>query len=341
MPTTLKDVAEKVGVSVATVSRVLNDQPGISAATRARVLQVARELNYSANMSARGLATARTFNIGLIAYRRSSHLNSDIVPVCDIGIQDALDEQNYHMLPVRVDQDIMRSSAQHLPIVQGGRVDGLLVIGPELERRYIIQLYNTGLPIVLIDNMLDETHIDCVLSDNEYGTYKVTQHLIDAHHHRQTVFLSGPTGWLSSRERYAGYTRALTEAGLEPHRVVMPDTTIETGQDAMRQAFEEVPDLTAVVGVNDATAWGAGRACKEAGLVVPDDVAIVGYDDVGWARLHEPPLTTVRAHFHEIGYQAARRLIELIEQDASTPLRIRIATEIILRGSCGTHQPDR
>jgi LacI family transcriptional regulator len=337
MSPTLKDVADKAGVSTSTVSRVLNDLPGISTPTRVRVLEAARELGYSANMSARGLATARTYNIGVVSYQRPPHLMADMVPGSNTGIEEGLRQSGYHMLTAHVSKGMMRRN-EILPMVRERRVDGLILIGPAIDRRYILQLHSTGTPIVLFDNMLEETDLDCVLSDNERGAYEVTRHLLTVRRHRCTVFLSGPTHWHSSRERYAGYVRAVSEAGLEPHRVVMPDTTIETGEEAMRPALEAIPDLTAVVGVNDATAWGAGRACKEAGLTVPDDIAIVGYDDVGWARLHEPPLTTVRMNTQEMGFQAARRLIELIERGPSPPLRIRVGTEVIVRGSCGARE---
>jgi DNA-binding LacI/PurR family transcriptional regulator len=334
MASTLRDVAERAGVSISTVSRVLNDRPGVGAATRERVLQAASELAYTANVSARGLATDRTRSVGIVGYRRRPHLSADLVPICDVGMDDLLRQRGYHMLPARISKDMMTNKAS-LPMLDERRVDGLIVCGPELISRFIIQLHSAGLPLVLIDNMLEETRVDCVLSDNEPGTYEITKHLLTVHGHKQIAFLSGPTEWLSSRERYAGYVRALTEHGLEPHRVVMTDTTIETGQDAMREALDHVPGLTAVVGVNDATAWGAGRACREAGLSVPEDIAIVGYDDVGWARLHEPPLTTVAANFYEIGYQAASRLIQLIDRKDSPPMRIRVATELVIRGSYG------
>ena len=121
------------------------------------------------------------------------------------------------------------------------------------------------------------------------AAYQAVQHLIE-HSHERIVFLSGPAHWLSSRERAAGYRRALHEAGLESHVVFMPDTIFNTGRQAMRSALEKYPDLTAVMGVNDATAVGAVQACQQTGRVVPDDVAVVGFDDVPWAQIHIPPL---------------------------------------------------
>ena len=335
MPT-LKDIAEQANVSISTASRVLNDLPGVSAATRARVLEAARKLGYSANMSARGLSTDRTYNVGIISYRRPPQVMMGAVSVGHVGMEEGLAKSGFHVISMRVDQEMMRHN-RGLSMVHEKRVDGVILTGPELETRYILQLVGTGIPTVLYDNMLEETPVNCVLSDNTRGAYEVTRHLLSVHGHKQTVFLSGPPKWLSSRERYEGYCRAAAEAGVEPHRIVMPDTTVDTGQEAMRQALETIPNLTAVVAVNDATAWGAGRACKEAGLSIPGDVAIVGYDDVEFARLHEPPLTTVRMYMQEMGWRAARRLVELIEDGDTPALCIRMAPEVIVRDSCGAH----
>lgn len=333
---TLKEVAEQANVSISTVSRVLNDLPGVSAPTRSRVLEAARRLGYTANMSARGLSTDRTYNVGIISYRRPPQVMMGTVSIGHVGMEEGLAESGYHAISMRVDQEMMQDN-RGLSMVHEKRVDGLILIGPELETRYVLQLVSTGIPIVLFDNMLEETPVNCVLSDNARGAYQVTRHLLTVHGYKQTVFLSGPPKWLSSRERYEGYCLAAAEAGVEPHRIVMADTTVDTGQEAMRTALETIPDLTAVVAVNDATAWGAGRACKEAGLSIPGDIAIVGYDNVEIARLHEPPLTTVNMQMQEMGWHAARRLVEIIENGATPALCIRMAPEIIVRESCGAH----
>lgn len=333
MSPTLKDVAEKAGVSIATVSRVLNDQPNVSAETRDRVLQALRELNYSANMSARGLVTDRTYNIGVIDYRRPARTLMN-VPDCNNGIQDALGRRGYHMVQTLVDKETMRARTTPL-ILQEKRIDGLILIGPALESPYVLQLHSTGIPMVLLDNMLEKTQIDCINSDNECGAYNIASHLFTAHRRPVTVFLSGPTHWPSNHERYMGYARAAAEAGLEPHRVVMPDTTVETGQEAIHEALKTLPGLGAVVCVNDATAWGAINGAKEAGLSVPADLAVVGYDNVPWANLIDPPLTTVWANFYEIGYQSASRLVDVIERGPLPPTSICVASEVVIRRSCG------
>lgn len=333
----MRDIAEKAGVSVSTVSRVLNDQPGIGDDTRARVLRVARELQFAPNAAAKSLATKRTKNLGLITYRWSSTSRFVAASLDSVGVNEECQRRGYHVLTSQVDKEAMKRPLQ-LPMVQERRVDGLILAGPAIKPSFVLELYNSGLPVVLLDNSLRGTDIDCILHENETGAYRITRHLIERHGHKTIAFLSGPESWLSSREREAGYRRALTEASLEPQVFYMEMTTLEAGLDMMQEALDHFPHLTAVVGVNDAVAIGAMRACKAASLSVPDDIAIVGFDNVSWSKLHDPPLTTVHAFGEEMGRQAARRLIELIETDPGEEhirTRNRVGTKPIIRESCG------
>jgi len=340
MATTIKDIAKKAGVSPSTVSRVLNDRPGISPQTRERVLRAAQELHYAPSMAARSLATTRTHNIGYIGYKYGFVLPADLrlnsaTPGILEGIDEELTRQGYHMIITYMDKEAVRRLEMPSMVPQG-RVDGIILNGPAFTPRFILQLRNKGLPIVLVDNLLNETAIDCVLCDNEGGAYQVTRHLIE-HGHERILFLSGPADWLSSREREAGYRRALHEAGLEPHIVFMPNTVVDTGRQAMLTVLEERPDLTAVVAVNDATAIGAIQACQQTGHIVPDEIAVVGFDDMPWAQIHTPSLTTVRICWYEIGVQAGRRIVDLIERDNPTPIQMRLAVRLVIRQSCGCH----
>jgi len=335
---TLRDIAEKAGVSISTVSRVLNDQPGIGLKTRTRVLAVAQELQFVPNAAARSLATKRTRNIGLVNYKWTVPSQFVASSLDAVGIDEECQSLGYHLLTTLVSEQTMKRNALQLPMVREERVDGLILAGPAIKPSFIIELYNSGLPIVLLDNRLRGTDIDCVLHENETSVYRLTQHLIQEHQHQVIAFLSGPSTWLSSQERAAGYHRALAEASLEPHLFLMPDTTVETGMKAMQAALAQVPDLTAVVAVNDAVAVGAVHACKAAGRSVPEQIAVVGFDNIGWSELHDPPLTTVHSFGEDMGRQAVRRLIELIESDPNQEharLRLRVATKLIIRRSCG------
>lgn len=336
-PPTLRDVAERTGVSVSTVSRVLNDQPGIGAETRARVLAIAQELQFTPNVAAQNLVTKRTRNIGLITYKWPVSPRFIASSLDSVGINEACQKAGYHLLTTLVDEQAMKNALQ-LPMVREKRVDGLILAGPAIKSSFILELYNSDLPIVLLDNRLRGTDIDCVLHENEASVYQLTQHLIQVHQHETIVFLSGPDTWLSSQERAAGYGRALTEASLESHILYMPNTTVETGMAAMETALAEVPHLTAVVAVNDAVAIGAVRTCQANGRRVPEDVAVVGFDNIGWAELHDPPLTTAHAFGEEMGCQAAQRLFTLIEagpDQEHVRLRLRVGAKLIIRRSCG------
>lgn len=336
-PPTLREVAEKAGVSISTVSRVINDQPGIGSKTRARVLAIAQELQFAPNATAQSLVTKRTRNIGLITYKWSMPSRFVASSLDSVGINNVCQQLGYHLLTTLVDEQAMKNARQ-LPMVSENRVDGLILAGPAIKPSFILELHHSGLPIVLLDNRLRGTDIDCVLHENAESAYRLTQHLIREHQHETIVFLSGPDTWLSSQERAAGYGRALAEASLEPHIIYMPNTTVETGMEAMETALSKLPHLTAVVAVNDAVAIGAIRACKANGRSVPEETAVTGFDNVGWAELHDPPLTTVRAFGEEMGRQAAQRLIELIESRPDQEhirYRLRVGTRLFIRHSCG------
>jgi DNA-binding LacI/PurR family transcriptional regulator len=341
MKPSLETIAEKAGVSIATVSRTLNDRAGVNADTRERVLAIARDMGYMPNVAAKGLATSRTYTLGLIMYDRAPQQ-----PICNfpdetmLGVDHEAREHGYHIITTFVNQGMMQD-ALRVPIIGQQRTDGVILVGPELKASFIIQLHSSNIPFVLVDNLLNETQSDAILCDNVAGSYSITRHLIAAHDRRNLAFFSGPADWLSSRERCQGYENALGEFGGAPRVVYMEDTTMQTGYRAMYEALERFPDLEGVIAVNDATAFGAIRACKEQGLRVPDDMAVVGFDNVGWAPLHDPPLTTVRISWREIGIQAARRLIDRIERDAPPSFQLRIGTELMVRQSCGCSPDDQ
>jgi DNA-binding LacI/PurR family transcriptional regulator len=340
MKPNLQTIAEMAGVSTATVSRALNDRAGVNPQTRERVLRIAREMGYMPNMAAKGLATSRAYTLGLITYERKpqrplSNFPDDLIQGADLEAR----ERGYHVITTFVNQDMMQDPAR-IPLISEGRVDGLILVGPALEASFIIHLYTSSIPIVLVDNLLTETDIDAVVCDNVGGTYGITRHLIDEHGLRRLAFFSGPGHWFSSRERWQGYQQALDEIDQELCVHYMPDTTMQYGYEAMIDALDRYPDVEGIVAVNDATAFGAIRACKERGLRVPDDMAVVGFDNIAWAQFHDPPLTTVRMFKYETAIQAVRHLIDKIERDASPSFQLRLGTELIVRTSCGCPPTD-
>lgn len=335
MKPSLQAIAEKAGVSTATVSRALNDRDGVNAETRQRILRIAQEMGYVPNAAARGLAMSRTYTLGLITYKREPQRPISNFPDEMIqGIDHEARQRGYHVITTFVDADMMQDISS-VPLLRDGRVDGVILVGPAITAHFIIKLHNHQIPLVLVDNLLKKTAIDAIVCDNVGGTYGITRHLIREHGLRNLLFLSGPADWFSSRERREGYEKALAEIDQEPRIVFMEDTTMPMGYAAMQQALARYADLEGVVAVNDATAFGAIRACKEKGCRVPGDIAVTGFDNTGYAPLHDPPLTTVRMFKYETGIQAVRHLIDKFERESPPGFQLRLGTELIVRASCG------
>lgn len=332
MPTTLADLAEKLNLSTATVSRALNDQPGVGAETRQRVLAAAAELGFVPHSGARTLATTRTENIGFVLYAKpiaSDPFYSRMVQ----GVERECARRGYHLFLSALEPD-QAAQAQSFSLVQSRRVDGLILAGPDIPARFILELHAAGLPIVLIDNVLNGAVVDAILSDDSGGAYAAARHLVE-HDYRSIACVSGPQGWVSSRERTAGYRRALEEAGIAPEVVAMDETTHDTGRAAMQRILDGGAAPRAVFAVNDAMALGVIHAVEAAGLRVPEDVAVVGFDDLAWTGLHRPTPTTVHIYKEQMGRLAAGRLFDIIAEPGSEPVRSLVNTRLVIRRSCG------
>jgi LacI family transcriptional regulator len=330
----MEEIAKALGVSTATVSRALNDKPGVGEDTRRRVLEMSDQLNYAPHSGARSLVTTQTHTIAILTVDRSLPLSSDYYyQRIMLGAEQALAERGYYLL-VRVVRLEQLADLSSLNVTKERRVDGVLLAGPEIPRRQILALRNQNLPIVLIDNSLSHTSIDCVVSEDGEGGYMAAHHLVE-HGHKQIVILTGPLAWPSNQARYEGYRRAVQEHGLEILEVHEIETTVDSGLNAMRVALKQHPQLTAVFAVNDSMAIGAMRALREQGRRVPDDVAVIGFDDIEWASHAEPPLTTIKVYKRQIGMLAAQRIIQLIENGDQAPVCSRVGTSLIVRETCG------
>lgn len=331
-PMTLAELAEQLNLSTATISRALNDQPGVGAQTRQRVLSAAAELGFVPHSGARTLVTTRTENIGFVLYAKlivSDPFYSRIVQ----GVERECARRGYHLFLSAL-EPAQAAQPHAFSLVQSRRVDGLILAGPDIPARFALELHATGLPIVLVDNALSETTVDTILSDDRAGAYAATQHLAE-HGYGSIACVSGPRSWISSRERTAGYRQALEEAGLVPQVVEMDETTHESGRAAMQQILDGGTAPRATFAVNDAMALGVIHAVEAAGLRVPDDVAVVGFDDLAWTALHRPALTTVHIYKEQMGRLAAARLLDLIAEPSSQPVRALVNTRLVIRQSCG------
>ncbi len=335
MPSVIEDIAKELNISTASVSRALNDKPGVSAELRAKVLEKAREMQFAASFSARGLATSQTFGLGFFV-REKPGLSTYTDPFYGEilhGAEQALAQSNYHLTIANLTDKILAAPAQ-FRFVRERRVDGMILAGPDIPSDFILAMIKTQLPVVLVDNYLEHSQAHCINADDEGGAYLGAHHLLALGHERIGV-LSGPHSWPSNRRRVQGYRRALAEAGLSAPVIVADRTTIDSGQAAFRQLIAEAPDITGVLAVNDSMAIGAIRAARAAGRHVPADLSVIGFDNISWAELNDPPLTTLDAPKNQLGVEAANRLVSLLATTTTSSTQLTVAVQLVERASSG------
>ncbi len=230
----IKDIADRLGVSTATISRALNDKPGVSDELRQRVHELAAELDFAPNMIARNLAGGRTGAVAFILHRQAFPVSSDPFYFLIMrGAERELDKAGYHVVLSTVGN---KPDGDNLRVVRERRVDGLILAGPDIDPSLVMSLTHLGLPVVLVDNALEHTPMDCVLCDDREGAYSAVEHLI-SHGYKQITFVGGPTSWLSTREREKGYVYAMQSAGLPVEVVHESATTVDAGLAASRKLF--------------------------------------------------------------------------------------------------------
>jgi LacI family transcriptional regulator len=332
MPSIIEQIASDLNVSNASVSRALNNRPGVGEDLRERILARARELNYVPSVMARGLATQKTYSIGFFVYEKPG-LDTQADPFYGEilrGIEIIIGQTDYHVTISTLTDSIV-SAPEQFRFVRERRIDGMILAGPDIPSHFIQAMLESGLPVVLVDNKLDSS-VSSVNSDDEMGGYFAAKHLIEAGH-REIGILTGPTKWASNARRLKGYMRALEGAGLQATIVSAARTDIGSGKSAYMQLMEENPDITAICAVNDSMAIGAIHAAQAFGLSVPEDLSIVGFDDISWAEHNNPPLTTIRIEKTQMGKEAARRLYLMLTEDEISPTEILISVSLTERGS--------
>ena len=329
MAPTVYTVAKKAGVSVATVSRVLNNSPKVKEKTRARVLKIADELNYQPNASARGLALKRTDIIALIFPDISGPFYSEVIR----GVESETGRHNYNVLIYGTHGK--DSSARFLRDLSA-KVDGLILMARSVEDKYALELRRRRVPFVLLDREIENIEADCILVNNSEGAYTAMQHLLE-HEYRRIAFVGGPPDSPDSKARFEGYRQALQEHGIacQTELIEHGDFQQLSGYQAMLRLLEQPTQPTAVFAANDEMAIGAMDATHHQGLRIPEDIAFVGFDDIQVASFARPPLTTVRQPMRELGALAAKSLLRRIRAPKSKAETIQLSTEFIIRRSCG------
>ena len=326
---TIRQIAELAGVSIATVSQVLNGRGDVSDETRDLVARVIRENGYSANRSARGLSGGRTGLVGILVPLVYPAYFSAILA----GAAEALSQSDLQIVlsPTGHEHDREVSVLDRLH----GLTDGALIILPEESSEELERLLDGGYRFVVLDPLmpLDE-RIPSVSAAHTSGADQAMRHLLKLGH-RRIAQITGPTGWLATEDRRRGYRGALAAAGIlpDPALEVEAEPEIDPGRDAAAYLLDLPDPPTAIFGFNDNIAIGAIQAARARGIRVPDDLSIVGFDDVEHATIVSPALTTVRQPLAEMGRTAVSLLNRLLDGQDFETLHIELATRLVVRDS--------
>lgn len=334
---TTAEVARLAGVSRSTVSFVLNNVPGmrIREETRQRVIEAARQLNYHPDATARRMVTGKTCVIGFVLRQHPDQVFADhFLPQVLAGFSKATSSQGYHLLfePIPPGD----TSGAYTRLVQERHVDGIVLSGPRSDDHELLNIYREGAHIVLI-GQLQGVDIPSIDVNNIGGAYLAVKHLISLGHRRIGLITNAPLQYTASADRLEGYRKALEEAGIafQAELVRHGAFTPASGFQAMTELLEQKPLPTAVFVASDTVALGALQAIRQRNLRIPEDLALIGFDDIPLAEFTDPPLSTVRLPAFSLGWGAAEHLIRLINGKEIDNRHVLLETELIVRQSCG------
>lgn len=331
MPT-IRDVAQRAGVSSTTVSYVLNGTRFVSPGTQARILRAIDDLDYKPDHIARSLRAKRTMTVGMIVSDISNPFYADIVR----GAEDVLSATGYGLILCNTDEAPNRELAA-LQLLCQKKVDGLITVATGQNVDALYDASAAGLPIVLVDRRLPGDRLDTVVADDECGAYQATQHLVQRGH-RRIGLISGRVGISTTDHRRAGYQAALRDSGMAPAPDLMQvgHSTVEGGVAAANALLDLADPPTGVFATNNLMTVGLFVALKQRRLRCPDDVAVVGFDDMVWLSAFSPSVTTIAQPSYELGKQAAELLwTRVAEKNGSDPRVVVLPAQLVVRESCG------
>lgn len=334
---TSKEVAELAGVSRTTVSLVLNNAPGvqISEDTRKRVLESARSLGYVPNAAARALASRRSHIIGLVLTRDPHHIASDAF------LNQILNGliSSVHQNDMRLLIDIVETKHQkkaYLELIRAKRIDGIILSGPRFDDEALMELEKDGFPTVLM-GQLPGSNFHSVDVDNRAAAFQAVNHLIEHGHRRIACLTNASLNYTAAADRLVGYRQALDAAGIpyDESLIRYGDFDPQSGYLQMKSLLEQKSDFTAAFVASDVVTLGVMAAIRQAGRSIPQDIALVSFDDVPQARYLDPPLTTIRLPAYELACKAFEILISLIQGKTPTTKQVLLETNLVERFSCG------
>jgi len=335
---TIVDVARASGVSYTTVSRVLSGYEFVSETARTRVMKAVENLGYVANLQARSLKGGRSQVIGLLV----PNLDNGYVGTITQGIDQELARANYDLMLYTSHRHPGKESA-YVSAILNGLTDGLLLVAPLIPASYVNALRDHNYPYVLIDQTDVSENSNVVESTNWQGAYDATCYLIQLGH-TQIAFIKGSDAVRSAIDRLQGYKAAIADHNipLREDLVIEGDYQQQTGYEATKRLLQRKGLCpSAIFASNDLAAFGAMDAARECGLRIPNDISIVGFDDVPQTSFVYPKLTTVRQPLEQMGQLAVKILLQQIDGQSYPPQHVALATHLIIRDSCGPYQAQR
>ena len=333
---TSQDVADSAGVSRTTVSLVLNDVEGIhiSPETRQKVRDAAEKLGYVPNATAQALATQRARAIGLVMTRSPHHIASDtFLPQILVGLLDVAKQHKLRLLIEAVDAE--HQDRVYLELARAKHIDGMILLTPRIDDLGLKKLENVDTPVVLMGNLAD-SDLCSVEVNNYFSGKKAVQYLLDLGHTNIACISNAPPSYKAATDRVQGYKDALIAAGINPDEDLIQhaDFDPQSGFACMQALLNSGKEFTAVFVASDNVSMGAKSAVREAGLRIPDDISMIGFDDIPWAQYSDPPLTTIRLPAQKMASEACMLLLDLMKGLETDVQHLVLDTELVVRKSC-------
>lgn len=325
----MRDVAQVAGVSVTTVSHVINNTRPVSDELRTRVTEAMQELGYQTNILARSLRKGETLTVGVILPDSANPFFAEVAR----GVEDTSFMSGYSVILCNTDSNLEKERI-YTDVLVKKQVDGILFIAAGLSTENIQSLLDREMPLVIVDRQVPEVNVDCVLTNNRQGGYLAAHHLINLGH-RRIGCIVGPENIRSSLERLTGYQEAIHEAGLpfDETLIVKGDFQYESGYEAAQRLLTIGDPPSAIFAFNDLMAVGALSYALEKGYPVPAGLSVVGFDDVRLAVYANPPITTVMQPKYEIGELATQILLERMKNPETHPRQRMLETRLVVRKS--------
>lgn len=332
----MKDVAVLAGVSQTTVSFVINNTPNTSIPdeTKVRVWAAVKELRYFPNATAKALATQRTQAIGLVMTRSPHHIASDtFLPQIFGGLIDVVKKENFRLLIESVEEE--RQDRIYLELARAKHIDGMILLTPRIDDIGLKKLEDVDIPTVLMGG-LTGSKLYSVDVDNRLAAKKATQYLVDLGHTQIACIANAPPSYSAVPDRVFGYKDALLSVGVTPNDSLIryADFDPQSGFDCMQSLLASGEKFSAVFVASDNVAMGAKSALREANLHIPNDISMIGFDDIPWSQYSDPPLTTVRLPAQELASTACQLLLDLLKGLEPPNRNLILDTELVIRQSC-------